>query len=63
MTIEVVNNWPLPVIVPPKDTALQKNPIADLPSQNSRDFVVSDNPVELESDTFWEKGTFVDIYI
>jgi len=63
MNIEVVNNWPLPVIVQPRDTVLQKNPIADPPSRNSRDFVVPDNPVELESDTFWEKGTFVDIYI
>jgi len=63
MTAEVVNNWPLPVIVQPKDTALQKSPIADLPSQNSPDFVVLDNPVELESDTFWEKGTFIDVYI
>jgi len=63
MTIEVVNNWPLPVIVPPKDTALQKSPIADLPSQDSPDFVVLDNPVVLESDMFWEKGSFIDIYI
>ena len=63
MSIEVVNNWPLSVIVPPKDTAIQKNSIADLPSQNSQDFAASDNPVELESDSFWEKGTFVDIYI
>ena len=62
MSIEVGNNWPLMVIVPPKDNALQKSSIANLPLQNPQDFVVLDNPVELESDTFWEKGTFVNIY-
>jgi len=63
MTIEIGNNWPLTVIVPPKDTALQKSSIADLPSQNPRDSVVLDNPVALESDGSWEKGTFIDLYI
>jgi hypothetical protein len=50
-------------IVPLKDISLQKNLSANLPSQNPRDFVILDNPIELESDTFWEKGTFIDIYI
>jgi hypothetical protein len=63
MTIEVGSIWPLTVIVPPKDTALQKSSITDLPSQNSRDSVVLDNPVLLESSGSWEKGTFIDIYV
>jgi hypothetical protein len=63
MTIEVGNIWPLTVIVSPKDTALQKSSISDLPSQNTRDSVVLDNPVVLESSGSWEKGTFIDVYI
>lgn len=63
MTIEVGNIWPLPVIVPTKDTALQKSTIADSPSQNTRDFVILDTPEELESGMFCEKGSFIDIYI
>ncbi len=63
MTVKVVNNWPLTVIVPPRDTALQKSSITDLPLQNPHDFVVLDNPVELESDMSWEKGSFIDIYV
>jgi len=63
MAMEVGNIWPLPVIVAPGDAALQKNSNADLPSQNPRDSVVLDNPVVLESDGTWEKGTFIDIYI
>ena len=63
MATEVGSIWPLTVIVPPKDTALEKKLIADLPSQNPRDSVVLDNPVVIESDESWEKGTFVDIYI
>lgn len=62
MATEVGNIWPLTVIVPPKDTALQKSLIIDLPSQNPRDSVVHDNPVVLESEGSWKKGTFVDIY-
>ena len=63
MTIEVGNNWPLTVIVPPKESALQKNSIADLSSQNHRDSVVFDNPVVLESNGLREKGKFIDIYV
>ena len=62
MTAEVGNNWPLMVIVTPKESVHQKSSNVNLPSQNPQNFVVMDNPVELESDTFWEKGTFVDIY-
>jgi hypothetical protein len=63
MTMEVGNIWPLQVIVPPKDSALQKSSIADLPSQNQRDGVILDNPVVLESNGSWEKGTYIDIYV
>ena len=63
MTVEVSNNLPLMPIVPLKDISLHKNLSANLQSQNPRDFVILDNPIELESDTFREKGTFIDIYI
>ena len=63
MTIEVSNNLPLTAIVPLRNISLQKNSSANLPSQNPRDFVILDNPIELESDTFREKGRFIDIYI
>ena len=63
MTIEVGNIGPLAVILPPKDTALQKSSIAEPPSCNSRASGASDNPVVLESDVSWEKGTFIDIYV
>jgi hypothetical protein len=63
MASEVGSIWPLTVIVPPKDTALQKSLSVDLPSQNPGDSVVLDNPVVLESEGSWEKGTFVDLYI
>ena len=63
MTVEVSNNLPLTAIVPLKDISLQKNLSANLPSQNPRDFIILDNPIELESETFRGKGTFIDIYI
>ena len=63
MTVEVSNNLPLMAIVPLKDISLQKNLSTNLPSQNPRDFVILDNPIKLESDTFRQKGTFIDIYI
>jgi len=63
MTVEVSNNLPLTAIVPLKDISLQKNLSANLPSHNPRDFVSLDNPIELEPDTFREKGRFIDIYI
>jgi len=63
MTIEVGNNWPLIVATPPGEKALQKESAPHLPSQNLQKPVVLDNGIELESDAFWEKGAFIDIYI
>ena len=63
MSIEIGNNWPVMAIISPKGNTLQKESIANLPSQNPQDSVIPVNRIEPESNTFWEKGTFIDIYI
>ncbi len=63
MTVGIGNVWPLTVIVPSKDVALQKSPTNDLPVQKTPDFVAPDNTGGHESDRFREKGVFIDLYI
>jgi len=63
MPIEIGNNWPLMAITPSKENALQKQPHATVPSNNPSDSVILDKAIELESNTSWEKGTFIDFYI
>ena len=63
MDIRVGNNWPLMIVTPTKETALQKEKTANLTSHNPQDLVILDEGVKHESSTFWEKGTFIDIYI
>ncbi len=63
MTIEISNNWPVMTIISPKGNALQKDSTAYLPSQNPEDTVILVNSKEPESNAFWEKGTFLDIYV
>ena len=63
MNIEIANKWPLMMVPVPQETALQKELAADLPSQNPQDPIILNNRVGPESDTFWEKGAFIDIYI
>jgi len=63
MAIEIGSNWPVVAVTLPKENPLQKKSTPDLSSRDSRDSVVLDNRIEPESNTFWEKGTFIDFYI
>ena len=63
MTIDSVNNWPLIVVPSPENKALQKETALHLPSQDHQRPVILDNQTDRESDIFWEKGTFINIYI
>ena len=62
MAIEIDNSWPLMVVSPAKESALQKQSATHLSSQNPHDSVFLDNGIELESNTSLDKGTFIDIY-
>ena len=63
MSIEIGTNWPLMAIPPSKQNALQKESYTNVPSNNPSDSVILNKVIELESNTFWEKGTFIDLYI
>jgi hypothetical protein len=63
MPIEIGTNWPLMAITPPKENALQKETHVNVPANNPKASVILDKGTELESNTFWEKGTFLDFYI
>ncbi len=63
MTTEIGNIYPLIVVSQSGEKALQNVSTPCLPSQNSQEHVVLNNRLELESDTLWEKGMFVDVYI
>ena len=63
MAIEIGNNWALMPITPPKQNTLQEKLAAGPPSQDSQDPVIRAERIEPETTTFWEKGTFVDVYI
>jgi len=62
MAIEIDSNWPLMVVTSPRESTLQKKSSAHLPSLNPKDSVIPGNGIELESDTSWEKGMFIDLY-
>ena len=62
MSIEIDNTFPLTPIAPPKLNTLQKESASYLPSKNSQNSIILDNMIEPESNTIWEKGTFLDIY-
>lgn len=63
MTIEIGNNWPVMAVIPPKGNYPQKESTANFPLQNPEDSAIPVNRIEHESNTFWEKGTFLDIYV
>ena len=63
MAIEIGNNLPLMVVPRPKENALQKRSTSDLTLQNPQASILPDNRIGLESDTIWEKGILIDIYI
>ncbi|MEA1949365.1 MAG: hypothetical protein U9N83_18945 [Thermodesulfobacteriota bacterium] len=63
MTVDIVNNWPLIVIPPLNDNALQKEDSPHFLSQNRQKPIIMDIKTEHNSDTFREKGALIDIYI
>jgi hypothetical protein len=63
MTVDIINNWPLMVIPPVADKALQKEASLYFLSQHRQKPIITDTKTERNSDTFREKGAFIDIYI
>ncbi len=63
MALEISNSWPLIPIKPARECTLQEKPAPKPPSQASPDTTIHVKRIESESNTFWEKGTFIDIYI
>ena len=63
MPIEIDNTFPLMPIALSKVKTLQKESTSDLPLKNPQNSVILNNMIEPEPNTFWEKGTFIDLYI
>ena len=63
MTVDIINNWPLMVIPPAGDNALQKEASPHFLSQNRQKPIIMDIETERNSDIFREKGALIDIYI
>jgi hypothetical protein len=64
MTIEIAHNsWPLIAIPTPGEKAVQEKSAANPPSPHPGDSTIHVTRIESESTTFWEKGTFIDLYI
>jgi crotonobetainyl-CoA:carnitine CoA-transferase CaiB-like acyl-CoA transferase len=63
MTVDVINNWPLMVLPPVADKALQKEASLYFLSQNRQKPIIMDIKTERDSDILREKGAFIDIYI
>jgi len=63
MAIEIRDNCALMPLILVKETALQEKLAARPPSQDSQDPVMRAERIEPETTTFWEKGTFVDLYV
>jgi len=63
MNIEVANNWPLVLVSLPREKALQNEFIAPISPQNHPNLTILNNVSEIESNGFWAKGSFIDVYI
>jgi hypothetical protein len=63
MNIEVTNNWPLALVPLPNEKALQNESTAPISFQNHTNPTIMNNVSEIESNKFWAKGSFIDIYI
>ena len=63
MKINSPNIYPVIVVPPSSGKALQKETPANLPSQHSTVHVSVENRMEFGAETFWKKGTFVDLYV
>ena len=63
MNIDVVNNWPLVLVPWPREKVLQNDFTTPISSQNHKNPRILNNVSEIESNEFWAKGSFIDIYI
>lgn len=63
MNIEVTNNWPLVLAPLPKEKTIQNEPTASISTVNHTNPAILNNVSEIETNEFWEKGSFLDIYI
>ena len=63
MTVQVNNNnWPLMIVNPSRESALQKETVSHFPAKNLPEPRVPDSPPVRGFDASFEKGVFVDIY-
>ena len=63
MNIEVANTWPLVLVPLPRKKVLQSDFTAPISTQNHPNSTTFSKVSEIESNEFWEKGSFIDIYI
>ena len=63
MNIEVANNWPLVLVPFSRENALQNEFTALISPQHHSNPTILNNVSEIESNGFWAKGSFIDIYI
>ena len=63
MNIEFTNNWPLMLVPLPREKALQNEVTAPISSKNQPNPTMLNNVSEINSNEFWAKGSFIDVYI
>lgn len=63
MNIEVANNWPLVRVPLPREKVLQNDFTTPISPQNHPSPTIFNIVSEIESNEFWAKGSFIDIYI
>lgn len=63
MNIEVANNWPLALVPLPREKVPQNECPAPISSQNHSRPAFANKVSEIESNEFWAKGSFIDIYV
>jgi len=63
MNIEVANNWPLALVPLHREKLLQCDFTSPISTQNHPNSTTFSKVSEIESNEFWEKGSFIDIYI
>lgn len=63
MNIEVANNWPLVRVPLPREKVLQNDFTTPISPQNHPSSTIFNIVSEIESNEFWAKGSFIDIYI
>ena len=62
MSIETIKNWLLTVTCLPKGNIPQKESISHLSLSDGQNSVIRSDSVDVESNTMWEKGMFIDLY-